>query len=86
MLAVTANVDDSFGPVTAQYFDFTRLFEDTILAILPSALFLCIFPLRASWLLRQPRKVSGSALHSSKIVCFVLLRIIREGEYKDLKP
>jgi len=66
----TANIDDSFGPVYAQYLDFTRLFEDAIFAILPSALFLCILPWRVSWLLQEPRKVSGSALHAGKIVCF----------------
>ena len=81
MLAGEANVDDSFGPVTAQYFDFTRLFEDTVLAILPCALFLFIFPLRASWLLQQPRKVAGSALHSRKIVRIDPPATMGEGDY-----
>ena len=63
------DIDDSFGPIYAQYFDFTRLFEDTVLAILPSALLLCIIPWRVLWLSQEPRKVSGSALHANKIVC-----------------
>lgn len=70
MNSSTVNLDDSFGPVYAQYFDFTRLFEDTILSILPCVCFLCILPWRISWLLQEPRKVSGSALHAGKVVCF----------------
>jgi hypothetical protein len=62
------DVDNTFGPVAAQYFDFTRLFEDSIFGIAPAGALLCLLPFRASWLLRQPRKVSGSPLHASKIV------------------
>ena len=63
------DVDDTFGPVIAQYFDFTRLFEDTILSIGPSLLFLGAFPLRVLWLWNKPRTVTGGILHSNKLVC-----------------
>lgn len=61
-------MDDRFGPVVAQYFDFTRLFEDTIFSLAPSVLFLCVFPLRMFWLWGKPRKVTGGALQTNKMV------------------
>ena len=61
-------LDAHFGPFVAEYFDFTQLFEETILSILPSAAFLLAFPFRVAWLWRKPRTVTGSLLHSNKLV------------------
>jgi hypothetical protein len=64
--------DNSFGPFIdfpgKVPFDFTLLFEETILSILPSALFLLLVPPRILRLWRTPRKVTGSYLQTTKIV------------------
>jgi hypothetical protein len=39
-------------------FDFTPAFEDAVLGIVPSALFLVVALQRLFWLARQPRKVA----------------------------
>jgi ATP-binding cassette subfamily C (CFTR/MRP) protein 1 len=64
--------DNSFGPFIEfpgkVTFDFTLLFEETILSILPSALFLLLVPPRILRLWKTPRKVTGSYLQTIKIV------------------
>ena len=67
--------DNSFGPFLdlpgKPTFDFTLLFEETILSIGPSALFLLLIPPRVVRLLKLPRKVTGSYLQTTKIVTFM---------------
>ncbi|KAL9105480.1 MAG: hypothetical protein Q9227_009360 [Pyrenula ochraceoflavens] len=49
----THNVDDQFGPVvqgTRNDFDFSLLFEDSFLSIVPAALLLIAIPVRTLWL------------------------------------
>lgn len=64
--------DDSFGPFYQipgkETFDFTLLFEETILSIGPSALLLLLIPPRILHLWKAPRKVGGSYLLTTKIV------------------
>jgi hypothetical protein len=69
----------SFGPAMVGTFDFTPLFEDTILSIVPSAGLLLAVPPRFYVLRSQPPKVLRSSLHSQKVVCSpkVLLRLQR---------
>ncbi|KAK2043559.1 P-loop containing nucleoside triphosphate hydrolase protein [Colletotrichum somersetense] len=51
---MNASVDfDAFGPQLTGQFDFTIYFEQAILSIVPSALFLAILPCRVTWLLRR---------------------------------
>ena len=59
---------NTFGPAEPGGFDFTTLFENTILSILPSSILLLFLPIRLLWLYSQPRKVSGSSLHGNKLV------------------
>lgn len=71
----SASIDDnSFGPFIElpgkSTFDFTLLFEETILSILPSALLLLLVPPRILRLWSTPRKVTGSYLQAMKIVGF----------------
>jgi ATP-binding cassette subfamily C (CFTR/MRP) protein 1 len=71
----TAYMDDSsFGPFLEipgkATFDFTLLFEETILSIAPSSLLLLSIPTRILRLWKSPRKVIGSYLLTTKIVCF----------------
>ncbi|KAH0437695.1 ABC multidrug transporter [Colletotrichum camelliae] len=73
---MNASVDfDAFGPQLTGRFDFTLYFEQAILSIVPSALFLAILPCRITWLLRRrsiPRsgwlllaKLATSTIHLS---------------------
>lgn len=66
---MTFNSSD-FGPAATEHFDFTPLFEDSILSILPSALFLCVLPVRLWVLGRESRKVARKArgLYGNKLV------------------
>jgi ATP-binding cassette subfamily C (CFTR/MRP) protein 1 len=67
--------DDSFGPFlklpSKETFDFTLLFEETILSIGPSALLLLLIPPRILQLWKASRKVTGSYLQTAKTVRFV---------------
>lgn len=49
-----------FAVTSTGAFDFTPAFEDAILGIVPSALFLVVALQRLFWLARQPRKVAKS--------------------------
>lgn len=65
-------VDDTFGPSVGRCrggFDFTLLFEESILSLLPLVLLLGIVPLRILYLFKRSLKVTGSALLLSKLVC-----------------
>ena len=67
--------DNSFGPFLElpdkATFDFTLLFEETILSIAPSALLLFLIPPRILHLWKSPRKVNHSYLLTTKIVIFL---------------
>ncbi|RLM01585.1 hypothetical protein CFD26_108938 [Aspergillus turcosus] len=69
--------DNGFGPVINHgcrgSFDFTLLFEQTILSIAPSTLFLLLVPWNYVCLLRGPRKVQPSFLAWWKRVCILVL-------------
>jgi ATP-binding cassette subfamily C (CFTR/MRP) protein 1 len=66
--------DNSFGPFIEfpgrVTFDFTLLFEETILSVLPSALLLILIPPRILRLWGTPRKVTSSSLQAIKFVGF----------------
>lgn len=65
-------LDDSFGPHSGDCrggFDFTLLFEETILTLLPIGLLLVVLPPRIWFLLKRPTKLqSGNHLVAGKIV------------------
>lgn len=68
-----SRLDNSFGPHAGPCrggFDFSLLFEETILTILPIGLMLLILPPRIWYLLRRERKVTraGNTLALVKIV------------------
>jgi len=63
--------DSRFGPAVAnclRSFDFTLLFEESILSILPSALLVLLFPIRLLYLNRRKVRVTGKALRNLKLV------------------
>lgn len=69
--ACSITVENSFGPQVAGClggFDFTLLFEETILSILPTALVLLFLPVRIVHLFRSDRKVYEGLLHNLKLV------------------
>lgn len=67
--------DDTFGPFLhdngKQVFDFTLLFEDSIMSVLPSAILIAIVPLRIVQLWRKSHKVTASHLQTVKMVSVV---------------
>lgn len=70
-------IDDSFGPYASHCrggFDFTLLFEETILSILPAVLVCIIVPLRTWYLVRKDTKVRQGLLLPCKLVRAVTLR------------
>lgn len=63
--------DSQFGPAYSgpfRSFDFTLLFEDTILTILPASVFLVAAGARAVWLTSKPNKVATSFSRLTKLV------------------
>ncbi|KAI1609253.1 putative multidrug resistance-associated protein [Exophiala viscosa] len=72
MAFVIANGSDSvFGPAysgPSRNFDFTLLFEDTILTIVPATIFVIAAGARATWLTTKPNKVSTSFSRLTKLV------------------
>lgn len=66
-----------FGPAPSIRFDFTPLFEDTILSLLLSALLLLILPYRIISLYSQRPKVSsGGFLRESKSIFLAMFAVI----------
>lgn len=64
--------DDNFGPVIHGYrddFDFTLLFEDTILSIAPSILAFSFAVGRVLYLSNKPKLLSEKRFQLSKLVC-----------------
>ncbi|KAL2062648.1 hypothetical protein VTL71DRAFT_5720 [Oculimacula yallundae] len=74
-------LNNNFGPFLnipgKATFDFTLLFEETILSIGPSALLLLLIPPRALRLLKTPRKVTGSYLQTTKITLLAIFSILQ---------
>ena len=72
-----ARVDNTFGPhagVCRGGFDFTLLFEETILTILPIGLLVLALPLRGRFLLRKAKKTAkGNHLATLKLVRYLPL-------------
>ncbi|KAK0716329.1 ABC transporter [Lasiosphaeris hirsuta] len=76
-------IDDSFGPhanTCRGGFDFTLLFEETILTILPLSLFALIFPARSWYLSRRTRKTKKSHLTAAKLAAWVTLAALYLAE------
>ena len=64
--------DDTFGPHADGCrggFDFTLMFEETVLTIIPLAFILICAPFRTLYLLRKRTKVHRSWLLIVKLVC-----------------
>lgn len=75
-------VDDTFGPYARGCrggFDFTLLFQDSILSILPLCLLLIIVPFRISYLFRRTIKVDPSFWLASKLVSDPTKVVIRSS-------
>ena len=69
-------IDDTWGPHAEACrggLDFTLLFEETILTILPLAVVLCLIPLRVIYLSRRLTKVNSGILLPAKLVRLQIL-------------
>jgi ATP-binding cassette subfamily C (CFTR/MRP) protein 1 len=68
-----ALVDGTFGPwagpLCRSGFDFTLLFEESILSILPTAIILTVAPFRIFYLWKKQNKLRRSRLLFTKLVC-----------------
>lgn len=76
-LASCPAVDNTFGPYASHCrggFDFTLLFEESILSILPICCILSLVPFRVAYLLRRTIKVNRTYLLPSKLVCPLLMQ------------
>ncbi|KAH7323926.1 ABC transporter-like protein [Rhexocercosporidium sp. MPI-PUGE-AT-0058] len=77
----STHFDNNFGPFLAipgkETFDFTLLFEETILSIGPSSLFLLLIPPRIWRLWKTPRKVTGSYLQTTKLTLLAIFSILQ---------
>lgn len=65
------SIDNSFGPSAGDCrggLDFTLLFEESILTIVPVVLLVIITPFRLWSLLQRPIKVAGTAILPLKLV------------------
>lgn len=69
--SICAVIDDSWGPYARGCrggFDFTLLFEESVLTLLPLCLFLLVTPFRLVYLFNKKTKVVNSALLVWKLV------------------
>jgi ATP-binding cassette subfamily C (CFTR/MRP) protein 1 len=67
----TLRNDGDFGPVVRDYrgdFDFTLVFEDTVLSIVPSILVLVLAAGRILYLHKKPKLVWARKFQLSKVV------------------
>ncbi|KAE8348413.1 ABC transporter-like protein [Aspergillus coremiiformis] len=73
--------DDIFGPSVATHcrsgFDFTLLFEQSILSLLPSAILIVVFPWRLSHLLRQDVKAVKDSRLYTRLVAFAVFTTLQ---------
>lgn len=76
----TSSVDASFGPFAGPEcrhgFDFTLVFEQSILVLSPAALLLILAPIRLFRLRNVPAKVAGHRLRTVKLALIALLAVL----------
>ncbi|KAG7415108.1 ABC transporter atnG [Fusarium oxysporum f. sp. rapae] len=76
----TSSVDASFGPFVGPEcrdgFDFTLVFEQSILVLSPAALLLILAPIRLFRLRNSPVKVTGHRLRTVKMALIALLAVL----------
>ncbi|RAL60312.1 hypothetical protein DID88_000088 [Monilinia fructigena] len=68
---------ENFGPAQPVGFDFTPLFENVFLSIVPSVILLLLLPIRMWRLQGQPRKANSSFLHSNKLLFLGVFTIMQ---------
>lgn len=84
----STTVDHTFGPWAGQCrggFDFTLLFEETILALFPICAFLLTCPSRLLYLKGKPVRVEKSILMYSKLVSIPRLYLLKSLVYQKVK-
>ncbi|RKL41261.1 hypothetical protein BFJ72_g5688 [Fusarium proliferatum] len=66
------SADNSFGPQRAGFFDFTILFEQSILSLLPTGLFILLVPLRLNVLWNDERATKSKPLLWAKMIMIAI--------------
>jgi hypothetical protein len=69
-----SQADNHFGPQLPGVFDFTILFEQSILSLLPTCIFILLTPLRISTLIHHDSIVRSRKLFWSKQVRMPLVQ------------
>ncbi|KAL1959109.1 hypothetical protein VTO42DRAFT_2896 [Malbranchea cinnamomea] len=75
-----AHIDDTFGPWALHcrgQFDFTLLFEETILTLAPLGLLLLVAPFRIAYLFKKEKKVVDSPLLHLKLTAFAAFTVLQ---------
>ncbi|KAH6661517.1 hypothetical protein B0J14DRAFT_496953 [Halenospora varia] len=75
-----ASADNVFGPLVAECrraFDFTALFEDSFLSIVPSSILLLLAPIRLITLYGKRRTVGGQSFRIAKLLTIVALAVLQ---------
>lgn len=70
--------DESMGPGngSGKFLDFTLVFENSLLSILPAACLLLIFPFHAWSYSRPPKVASASRLYWARLVSLCLAELV----------
>ncbi|KAL2673758.1 hypothetical protein Neosp_012202 [[Neocosmospora] mangrovei] len=71
------DAEASFGPAASYRFDFTLSFENAVLSILPSTLFLVLTPQRLFWLVKQPQKLTKNSQFILKLGLIAVYTILQ---------
>ncbi|KAI1930027.1 hypothetical protein LOZ60_001286 [Ophidiomyces ophidiicola] len=78
-LSSCAQIDDTFGPYALHCrnsFDFTLLFEETLLTIVPIGLLMLITPFRIFYLLKKQKKVNDGPLIHLKLTALSAFAVL----------
>ncbi|KAH8821942.1 ABC transporter-like protein [Xylogone sp. PMI_703] len=80
MSASSSCNDGSFGPTVRncdRNFDFTLTFEESILSIAPSLIFIFLVPIRISQLKNKPNCVGGEKFFSAKLIAIAVFLVLQ---------
>ncbi|KMU89707.1 hypothetical protein CIHG_07514 [Coccidioides immitis H538.4] len=78
-LSTCGRIDDTFGPYALHCrggFDFTLLFEETFLTIIPVGLLLLVIPFRVYYLFKKQKKVNDGPLVHLKLTALAAFAVL----------
>ena len=81
--------DNDFGPGIEGFrggLDFTLVFEDAFLGLVPSALLLIAAPIRTLWLWNASKKVTEDAIRLNKVVRSLVVDVEQIPQSDECRP